>query len=372
MKTVPWIPILDLKRCHEFLADAFHSAFNRVLESNRYLSGPETELLEHEWSNTYGYTHSVACSSGSSALYIALKALGIGPGDEVITTPFTFIATVEAILMAGARPVFVDIDRDTGLMNLDLIESAVTSRTACVLVVHLYGQMPDMEHLTYLCERKGIYLIEDAAQAHGACWRGRPAGSWGDAGCFSFYPTKNLGGLGDGGIVVTRDFDAAEHCRRIRNHGRSGHYYHVEFGFNFRMNEIQAALLRVKLPYLTQWIEQRNAIVREYRMGTEGNPLLKWIKVDAKCQPAWHLATLRVSDRNNLQKFLKSRQIDSAVHYPISLDEQPALQGVITIPQPLENAHSMAREVLSIPLFPELTQDEIQRVVSALNDYCTD
>ena len=362
------IPLLDLARQHQPLEKDFANAFKRVLERQRFLNGPEIESLESEFAAWCGQRHAVACSSGSTALYIALKTLGIGPGDEVITTPFTFIATVEAILLAGATPVFTDIDPLTGLMNINQIEAALTPKTAAVIFVHLYGQPGPMSDLRFLCDRYGLALIEDAAQAHGATWEKRRVGTWGDMACFSFYPTKNLGGLGDGGMIVTKDSALAERARRIRNHGREGHYYHVEFGFNFRMNEIQAALLRVKLPHLDEWIRKRNAMVYRYHHEVQ-NPYLTWIHTPDGAEPAWHLATLRTPARDRLQQWLKTYHVGHAVHYPMPLHQQPALRDAYHAPVPLTGAEQLAREVLSVPLFPELTESEVDYVIDVLNRF---
>ncbi len=362
------VPLLDLARQHQPLEKDFMNAFKRVLGRQRFLNGPEIETLESEFAAWCEQPQAVACSSGSTALYIALKTLGIGPGDEVITTPFTFIATVEAIRLAGAMPVFVDVDPRTGLMNIEQIETALTPKTAAVLFVHLYGQPGPMSDLRFLCDRYGLALIEDAAQAHGAAWEKRRVGFWGDMACFSFYPTKNLGGLGDGGMIVTRDTALAERARRIRNHGREGHYYHVEFGFNFRMNEIQAALLRAKLPHLNEWIRKRNVIVLRYHREVQ-NPHLTWICTLEGATPAWHLATLRTPSRDRLQQWLTNHRIGHAVHYPRPLHQQPALRSAYRAPVPLTGAEQLASEVLSVPLFPELAESEVDYIIDVLNAF---
>lgn len=360
------IPLFDLQRQHRELAPELESAFQRVLRSGRFILGPETEALEQEFAAWCGTDHGIACASGSAALWLALHAIGVQPGDEVITTPFTFIATVEAILLVGARPVFVDVDPETAWLDLDQLEAHITPRTVAVIPVHLYGHIGDMDRLRWICDRYGLAIIEDACQAHGARFRGRRAGTLGHIACFSFYPTKNWGGLGDAGMVITADPDLARRCRMLRNHGRSTHHEHLLTGFNFRMDEFQAAFLRTKLRHVDRWIARRNQIVRTYREATAHHPALHWIPPVAESEPAWHLAVVRSPYRDRLRAWLRDRGIESGVYYDRPAPLQPALRFLEIRPEDIPMAMRWSREVLAVPLFPEMTEDEVSAVAHAL------
>ncbi|GBC83750.1 dTDP-3-amino-3,4,6-trideoxy-alpha-D-glucose transaminase [bacterium HR11] len=365
----PWVPLVDVQRHNASLRPALDAAFRRVLERGHFVLGEETEAFEADWAAWCGTRYGIACSNGSAALYIALKALGIGPGDEVITTAFTFVATVEAILMAGARPVLVDVDEATALMDLQQVEAAITPRTVAVLPVHLYGQVGDMVALRQLCDRYGLALIEDAAQAHGARFRGRRAGTFGDIACFSFYPTKNLSALGDAGAIVTDDPQWAERCRLIRNHGRAQHHLHVQVGFNFRLGELQAAFLRAKLRYLDAWIARRNAIVGTYRTQAPGGRYWRWVQTVPEAEPAWHLAVLRTPYREALREWLHAHRVQTGIYYDTPVPFQPAFAFLEVPPDRFPQATAWARETLSVPLFPEMTDPEVHRVVDALRRF---
>jgi dTDP-4-amino-4,6-dideoxygalactose transaminase len=364
-----WVPLVDVRRHNAPLHQALEEAFRRVLERGQFVLGEETEAFEADWAAWCGTRYSIACSNGTAALYIALKALGIGPGDEVITTAFTFVATVEAIVLTGARPVFVDVDEATALLDFEQVEAAITPRTAAVLPVHLYGQVGDMSALRHLCDRYGLALIEDAAQAHGARFRGRKAGTFGDIACFSFYPTKNLSALGDAGAIVTDDPQWAERCRLLRNHGRAQHHWHVQAGFNFRLGELQAAFLRVKLRYLDTWITRRNAIVATYHTQAPTGRYWRWVQTLPDAEPAWHLAVLRTPYREALRSWLHAHRIQTAIYYDTPTPLQPAFAFLEVPPDRFPRASAWAQEVLSVPLFPEMTDAEVYRVVEALRRF---
>ncbi len=364
-----WVPLVDVRRHNAPLREALEAAFRRVVERGQFVLGEETEAFEADWAAWCGTRYGIACSNGSAALYIALRALGVGPGDEVITTAFTFVATVEAILMAGARPVFVDVDAATALMDLEQVGAAVTSRTVAVVPVHLYGQVGDMPALRQLCDRYGLALIEDAAQAHGARFRGRKAGTFGDIACFSFYPTKNLSALGDAGAIVTDDPQWADRCRQIRNHGRAQHHLHVQMGFNFRLGELQAAFLRAKLRHLDAWVARRNAIVETYRAQAPGGRYWRWVQTVPGAEPAWHLAVLRTPNRDTLREWLHAHRVQTGVYYDTPAPFQPAFAFLEVPPDRFPQAAAWAREVLSVPLFPEMTDAEVRRVVDALRRF---
>ena len=311
-----------------------------------------------------GVSHGIGVNSGTDALVLALKAVGVGPGDEVITSSFSFVASASAVLMVGARPVFVDIVPSTYNLDPALVEKAVTPRTRAVLAVHLYGQPAAMDAIGDIARPRGIAVVEDAAQAVGATYAGRPAGSWSDVACLSFYPTKNLGGCGDGGMVLTSRDDIAQAVRRLRDHGSPRKYEHVELGYSSRLDEMQAALLRVKLPHLPAWNETRRSIAARYRELLRGAPLALAEEVPP-ARHIYHQFTVRSPKRDALVAALAEAGIGTAVHYPIPIPAQPMF-AMPDADRAFPHATRAAAEVLSLPCFPELSDEEIQTVAAAV------
>ena len=362
------IPQFDLSRQHAALACDLEAAVTRVLRSGRFVLGPEGEALEEEVAQFCSVAHAVGVASGSDALKLALEALGVGPGDEVITTSFSFVSTGTAILQVGARPVFVDTDPET--LNLDVAQvgAAVTSRTAVILPVHLFGLAADMNGLRPIARRHDLALVEDGAQAFGATFEERRIGALGDVACVSFYPTKPLGGAGDGGMVLTDRADVAERVRKLRHHGSGEKYHHVEIGWNSRLDELQAAFLRVKLPHVDHWAEARRHIAARYRALLGDLP----VGLPRDYPPArhvYHQFTIRSRERDALTKYLQSRGIGTALHYPLPLPAQPIFRARGYAAEPFPCAWAAAQTVLSLPCFPELREDEVERVAEAIHDF---
>ncbi|MBI4636243.1 MAG: DegT/DnrJ/EryC1/StrS family aminotransferase [Candidatus Rokubacteria bacterium] len=333
----------------------------RVLDASQFILGAEGQALERELATVCGVRHAIGVGSGTDALRLALAALGLGPGDEVITPAFSFVASSSTIVMAGAVPVFVDVDPETYNLDPDLIERAITPRTRAVLPVHLYGHPAPMDRIAALARAHGLLVIEDAAQAVGATYDGRPVGAWGDAACLSFYPTKNLGACGDGGMVVTDRDEVAERIRRLRHHGDHGRYHHVELGWCSRLDELQAAALRVKLPHLAAWTEARRRIAARYRTLLAGAPL--GLPVErSRARHVYHLFTVRHPRRDAFVKSLADLGVGSAVHYPLPVPGQPMF-GADERRWP--EASRAAREVVSLPCYAELTDEEVEEVARA-------
>lgn len=371
--------MLDLEREHAELAEPLRLAYERVVASGRFILGEEVERFEAEAARWLGTRFAIGVSSGTDALLCALTALGVGAGDEVITSAFSFVATGEAIVRTGARPRFVDVDPTTLNLDLDRVESAIGPRTRAIVPVHLYGEPVPMDELAVLAERRGVAVVEDAAQAFGAVDRGARVGTRGRAGCFSFFPSKPLGALGDGGLIATSDAALAERCRALRSHGRSADRAQFEtVGGNFRLDALQAAFLRVKLPHVEVLRERRAHHVRAY---TEAFRSLDGIRVPfgvdregrigSSTRSAWALYTLRVPARrrDELVTFLADRGIDTAVHYRVPLHRQPALAAARVGTEQLPHAEAAAREVISLPLFPSLTRTERMRVIDAVRAF---
>ncbi len=386
------IPVVDPAAEYARLKPEIDAAVGRVLASGRYIGGPEVEGLELEFAAFCGVTHAVATGNGTDALRFALMAAGAGTEErdprsagaarpEVITSPLTFIATTEAISQAGARPVFVDVDPGSLTLDPAKLDGALTARTRAIVPVHLYGQTADMGPILDRARRNGIAVIEDACQAHGALHAGRAAGSLGDAGCFSFYPTKNLGACGEGGMVTTERTDIADRVRRLRDHGQSEKYVHAEEGYNGRLDALQAAILRVKLRGLAARNQRRRALAARYgerllemglatQGGGEGRqagaPLLLPVE-RPRGTHAYHLYTVRVpAGRDRVRAALLERGIETGIHYPIPLHLQPAYAWMGLWEGAFPEAERAAREVLSLPLYPEMTDDQVERVCGAL------
>jgi len=360
------IPQIDLTRQHAALKADLLAAVERVLASSRFILGGEGQALEQELAARCGVRYAVGVASGTDALRLALAALGVGPGDEVITPAFSFVASASAILQVGARPAFVDINLDTFALDAAAVERAITSRSRAIIPVHLYGHPAELDRLTALAHAHGLALLEDAAQAVGASYAGRPVGAWGDAACLSFYPTKNLGACGDAGMVVTDRADVAERVRLLRNHGAREKYRHLELGWSSRLDELQAALLRVKLRHLDSWIEARRRLASRYRELLRGLPL----PLPVERPPArhvYHHYTVRFPQRDALAKALADLGVGTALHYPLPLPAQPLFRGmVLDTEQAFPRAWQASREVLSLPCFPELTAAEIEVVAEAI------
>lgn len=360
------IPILDLREQYHELKNEITKAVEDVFEGGHFINGPNVQALEKEIAEYVGAGYAVALNSGTDALHLALRALDIGAGDEVITTPFTFVATTEAIGIVGATPVFVDIDPSTFNMDPDLIEAAITPRTKAILPVHLYGHPAPMAHIMAIAKKHGLAVVEDCAQAIGASIDGKRVGSFGDAGAFSFFPSKNLGAYGDGGMVTTNRKELADRMRSLRAHGGRIKYHHEELGVNSRLDEVQAAILRVKLPHLDSWIERRRANASWY--GANLGEFADLPLETAGTVHVYHQYTIRVADRDRVQAMLKDAGVQTMVYYPVPLHLQEVHAGMKLGEGSFPHAEKAAREVLSLPMFPELSQDQRDAVRSALRD----
>lgn len=344
-------------------------AAERVLRSGWYILGDEVGKFESNWAFRCGVRFAVGVGNGMDAMEIGLRALGIGKGDEVITTPMTAFATILAILRAGAEPVLADIDPETALLDPDSVDRCLSPRTRAVLLVHLYGQMGDMESWVNLCRRKGILLLEDCAQSHGASWRGKAAGSFGAWGAYSFYPTKNLGAVGDGGALVTDSEEIAGKAAILRNYGQSQRYHHPEAGLNSRLDELQAAILRVRLKRLNDFTDRRREIARAYS-GRIDNPLIKMMaRPKEKDSHVHHLFVILSEERDRLAAYLPSREISTHIHYPIPAHLQRPCNGVKIDPRGLKQAERHAARCLSIPCHPQMGDKDVTRVIEVLNEF---
>jgi dTDP-4-amino-4,6-dideoxygalactose transaminase len=360
------VPYLDLRAQYQSIKPEIDGAIAGVLDSGQFVLGSEVTEFEREFADYCGTSHCIALNSGTSALHLALLAAGIGPDDEVITVPFTFVASVAAIAYTGARPVLVDIDPQSFTMDVSAIEAAITPRTKAILVVHLYGQPADMDPIMDIARRHGLVVIEDAAQAHGAKYKGRLVGSIGDMACFSFYPGKNLGAYGEGGAVTTGNPEYARSIRMLRDWGQDAKYHHVLRGFNYRMEAFQGAILRVKLRHLERWTEARRALAGKY------NELLGDSGVERPKEMSWarhvyHGYTLRSQDRESLRAALQEDGIQTGVHYPVPVHLQPAYADLGYGRGAFPQAEAAANQVLSIPLYPELSHRAVAEVAAAVN-----
>jgi len=359
------IPLLDLRAEYHELKSEIDDAVGRVLESGQFILGPEVTALEEEFASYCDVKHAIGVNSGTSALHLALLAAGIEPGDEVITVPFTFYATAAAIGYIGAIPVYVDIDPRTFNLDVTRVEAAITERTRAILPVHLYGQPADMDPILEIARRYNLVVIEDVAQAHGAEYKGRHAGSIGDIGCFSFYPTKNLGAAGEGGMVTTNNSAYARTIAMLRNWGEEHRYYPVLKGFNYRLPVIQAAILRVKLRRLNLWTDTRRALAAEYDRLLEDADLMRPVS-PADVRHVYCVYTIQAEDRNGLQKELESAGIQTAVHYPLPIHLMPAYADARYKAGDFPVAEASARRVLSLPLYPQMTKHQVQRVAGEI------
>jgi len=387
-RRVTAIPPLDLTQQYQTIGSEINQAVLEVLASGQYVQGPVVKQFESRFAHYIGASDCVACNSGTDALYLALRAFDIGPGDEVITSPFTFIATAETISAVGATPIFVDVDAQTFNLDLGQIESAITERTKAIIPVHLFGQPVNMSTLMAIAKNHDLAVIEDCAQAAGAQWSGKVVGNIGDAGCFSFYPTKNLGACGDGGAVTTNRRDIAAKMRILSDHGRTGTYYHEAIGINSRLDSVQAAILLVKLQYLDQWNVQRRAIAQRYSERLSQVPHIAVPQPIAGGYSVWHQYTIRIlaseashqpqaqlspnaaeggaSPRDRIRAALQQQGIKTMVYYPVPLNQQPVYTHESSPSTPV--AQQLAQTVLSLPMFPELTLDQQSQVIHGLKD----
>lgn len=359
---------LNLKAHHAHLRDEFSAAIDEVIEASAFAGGPFVTSFEEDFACYCGVAHAVGVGSGTDALWLALLALGIGPGDEVITVPMTFIATAEAISRTGATPVFVDISPTTYTMDPAGLEPAITSRTKAILPVHLFGQMADMDPILACANKHGLFVLEDAAQAHGASYRGERAGSLGQAGCFSFYPGKNLGAFGEAGAVTTNDAKLASQMRMFRDHGQSRKYHHSVVGWNCRMDGIQAAVLKLKLRELDRNNAKRREIAACYSEAFRDVPQLVRPVSDSKGIPVHHHYVIRVPERQRIMKELAEKGIATAIHYPIPVHLQDAYAPLGYGPGSFPIAEQCADEFVSLPIYPELGSGQISCVIEAMTE----
>tara|TARA_B100001123_G_C15344206_1_gene1036268 strand:- start:4762 stop:5898 length:1137 start_codon:yes stop_codon:yes gene_type:complete len=361
----PVIPLLDLQAQYRSIKSEIDTAVLRVLDSGKYVLGDEVKAFEKEFAQHCGVSEVVAVNSGTSALHLALLATGVSAGDEVVTVPFTFVATVATITYTGATPVFVDIDPVSYTLDPDKIEARITPRTKAIVPVHLYGHAADMDPILSIGQRHGLKVIEDASQAHLGSYQGRPCGSLGDIAAFSFYPGKNFGAYGEGGAVVTNNDDLARRMRMLRDWGQAKKYEHLLRGFNYRMDEIQAAILRVKLRHLEGWTEARRRNATLYSSLLKSSPAVLPAE-RSNCRHVYHAYTVRVPDRNSVQAKLQKKDIQTGVHYPVPVHLQPAYSE-LGAPGDFPEAERAAAEVLSLPIYPELTTDQITNVASSFS-----
>ena len=359
------VPYLDLKAQYQRIKPEIDAAIARVLDSCQFVLGPEVAAFEQEFAEYCGTSECIALNSGTSALHLALLAAGVGPGDEVITVPFTFVASVAAICYTGARPVLVDIDPRSFTIDPKAIEAAITPRTKAILPVHLYGQSADMDPIMEIARRHRIAVIEDAAQAHGAKYKGRPVGSIGDMACFSFYPGKNLGAYGEGGALTTNNAKHANTVRMLRDWGQDRKYHHILRGYNYRMEGFQGAILRVKLRQLERWTEARRAVVNRYNQhlanaGVERPVEMPWGR------HVYHVYTLRTDDRDGMQASLQAEGIQTGIHYPVPVHLQPAYADLGYGRGAFPHSEAASAQVLSLPLYPELSSEAVAEVAGAV------
>jgi len=360
------IPYLDLKAQYHQIKSEVDAAIARVVESGNFVLGPEVTEFEQRFAEYCDARHCVAVNSGTSALHLALLAAGVGPADEVITVSMTFVATTAAILYVGAKPVFVDVDPVTWTLNPDLIEEQITPRTKAIIPVHLHGLTADMDRILEVAQAYGLQVIEDAAQAHGAEYKGRRAGSLGDFGCFSFYPGKNLGAYGEGGAVVTNDAELARQIELLRNWGQASKYFHDLPGYNFRMDAIQAAVLNVKMKYIEQWTKARRAVAAQYDRLLAGS-LCKRPACIPDYRHVYHVYSIAADRRDDVRRALDAEAVGSSIHYPVPVHLQKGYAALGYREGDLPVTEQLARQFLSLPIYPELTPNKIADVVGVID-----
>jgi dTDP-4-amino-4,6-dideoxygalactose transaminase len=365
------IPILDLVHQHQSLSAELLEEIAAVLQSGHFILGPNVVAFEEEFARYLGIEHAAGLNSGTDALHLALRALDLGPGDEVITSTFSFIATAEAVSIVGARPVFVDIDPRTYSLDPRCVEEAITPRTRAIIPVHLYGTPSPMTDIVSIARRHDLAIVEDCAQSVGATIDGRMTGTFGTISAFSFFPSKNLGACGDGGMIVTGRNDLAARVRALRAHGGRKKYFHEEIGLNSRLDEIQAAILRVKLRHLEEWTERRRAVARRYDEGFAGVAGLQTPIEEAGCRNVYHQYTIRAPRRDDLQTFLRAHGVVTMVYYPLPLHLQPAYAHLGYKRGDLPNAEAAAVSVLSLPVSPDLARDDQDHVIETIREFAS-
>ena len=367
VKAAMQVPLLDLKAQYADIRREIDDAVRRVFESTRFIGGPEVAGLEAEVARYSACAHAVGCASGTDALLLALRAIEAGPGDEVVTSAFSFFASAGAVANAGARPVFVDIDARTFNLDPHRLEEAITPLTKAVVAVHLYGQCCDLSAVRAVCDKHQIWLIEDAAQAIGAEWEGRRAGSVGDLGCFSFFPSKNLGAAGDGGMITAQNETLAERARLLREHGSKPKYYHSLIGTNSRLDALQAAILRVKLQHLDRWSERRARNAALYDQLFEGGRLTRPYR-DPRTRHIYNQYVIRVAKRDEVRQHLTDRGIGTEIYYPVPLHLQKCFDYLGYREGDMPQSEAACREVLALPIYPELTEEQIRYVAASVRE----
>ncbi len=363
--TAPAIPILDLYAQYCSIKAEIDTAMESVVRASAFAGGPFVDTFEKEFASYCGVANGVGVSSGTSAIELVLKAIGIGPGDEVITAPNTFIATVESIVHVGAKPIFVDVTDSTLNVDPERLESAITPRTKAIIPIHLYGHMADMDPICDIAERRGIPIVEDAAQAHGADYHDKRAGSFGVAATFSFYPGKILGAFGDAGLILTRDSELATRMRSMADHGRKGHYEHELLGYNFRMDGLQAAVLSVKLRHLDEWLQKRREQAQMYARLLSSSSIRTPVELEG-CGHVHTYYVVRSTRRDQFLKALNEARIGNGIHYPIPVHLQPAFADLGYVSGDFPVAEKAAGEILSLPIYAELGDDQIEQVAEVL------
>ncbi len=361
------IPFYDFSRETSEIGSSIHAALERVMSSGVFIMGNELKSFEKCFAESCNCTYGVGVATGTDALFLALTAMGIGKGDEVITVSNTFAATVLAVLYTGATPVLVDIEGASHLIDAARVERAVTERTKAIIPVHLFGACAEMDKITEIARSRGLFVLEDACQAHGALYKGRPAGSLGDAAAFSFYPTKNLGAYGDGGMVTTNRRDLYEKLLLLRNYGQKDRYQHMLIGYNSRLDEIQAAFLREKLPRLKEWVDRRQKAAQAYDRGIGRINLIKPDLAEGSTH-AYYLYVLSVEDRDCLREHLSSRGIQTLIHYPVPIHKQEAFKS-LRIQGDLSNTERRSTQIVSLPLHPWIREDEIAYVIESIREH---
>lgn len=362
------IPLLDLQAQLQTIRGEIREAIDRVLDSGVYIMGPEVKAFEEEVAKYVGVKHAIGVANGTDALLLALDAAGIGPGDEVITTPFTFFATAETVSQLGATPVFVDIDPKTYNIDVEQVKQKINEKTKAIIPVHIFGQPANMDELMALAEEHGLFVLEDAAQAMGSEYKGRKAGSLGHAATYSFFPTKNLGGYGDGGMVVTNDDELAQKIRILRLHGSNPKYYHSMIGYNSRLDALQAAMLRIKLRYLDQWNDGRRQKAALYNELLKDTPVVTpYAKEDLR--HIYHLYIIQADDRDELMEYLKEHGISTGVYYPVPLHQQDVYKPLGYKEGSLPISEYMSKRTFALPLYAELDDETIHYIVDTIKNY---
>lgn len=362
------LEFLDLKAQYETIKEEIKKAIMDIVESGHYIMGPNVKAFEEEIAEYLGVKHAIAVANGTDALVLTLDALGIGPGDEVITSPYTFFASAECISRVGAKPVFADIDPETLNINPEEIEKKITEKTKAIIPVHIFGRAVEMDKITALAEKHGLYVVEDACQAIGSEINGRKVGTIGKAGCFSFFPTKNLGAYGDGGLVITNDDELADKIRLLRVHGSRKKYFHDVIGYNSRLDEIQAAILRVKLKYIDSWNEARRQKAKLYNELLKNTPVITPDIIDGKSH-VFHLYTILATNRDELKKHLEQKGIPTGIYYPLPLHLQEAYKDLGYKKGDMPVAEKTCESNLSLPLYPELPDGQIKYIADSVIEF---